>query len=130
MNVEVSDLDVTLTTNFVNFCCDELNVFPSLITIEAWESSFLDGATGLCYEVNCKDEYLIMVSKSDRNITEIYDTIAHEMIHVKQFMKDNLNKSLCERHRPVYQERWWELEANQNSYELVKKYVDILWDAA
>lgn len=130
MNIEISDLDLTLTTNFIHFCCDELNIWPSLITVEGWDNTFLDGATGLCYEVNSKDEYLIMVSTTDRNTTEIYDTIAHEMIHVKQFMKDNLNKSLCKRHRPVYRERWWEKEANQNSFELVKKYVDILWDAA
>jgi hypothetical protein len=125
MNIEVSDLDVTLTENFINFCCDELNVFPSLITVEGWDNKFNDGATGLCYEVNFKDEYLIMVSKEGRNVTEIYDTIAHEMIHVKQFMKNNLTKRL-EEYRPVYKERWWEIEAKENSFDLVKKYVDIL----
>jgi hypothetical protein len=126
MNIEVIDLDVSLTENFVKFCCKELNVSPSLITIEGWDQDFPGESVGLCYEVNCKDEYLIMVSKADRNVTEIYDTIAHEMIHVKQFMKDDLEKVRLEEERPVYAERWYEIEAANKSYALVKKYVDIL----
>ena len=126
MKIEVTDLDVSLTENFINFCCDDLGVYPDLITVEGWDEKFPSGATGLCYEVDFKEEYIIMVSKEGRNTTEIYDTIAHEMIHVKQFMINNLSKNLCQASRPHYTERWWEIEAKENSFDMVKKYVDIL----
>ena len=129
MIIEVYELDVSLTTNFVKFCCDELGVYPELITIEGWETPLKDGALGLCYEVDCKEDYVIMVSTKDRNTTEIYNTIAHEMIHVKQFMTQNLSENVCTENKPVYTERWYEIEAEKNSFELVKKYVDILYNA-
>jgi len=130
MKIEVSELDVTLTENFIQFCCNQLGVYPDLIAIEGWDEPFKDGALGLCYEVDAKQEYLIMVSKKDRNITEIYNTIAHEMIHVKQFMKQNLSVSASEEHKPIYSERWWEIEASENSTDIVKKYVDKLYSMA
>tara|TARA_R110000796_G_scaffold248956_1_gene376276 strand:- start:71 stop:463 length:393 start_codon:yes stop_codon:yes gene_type:complete len=126
MIIEVVELDHSLTTNFIKFCCDELAVYPELLTIEGWDEPFKDGSLGLCYEVDNKEDYLIMVSKEGRNITQIYNTIAHEMIHVKQFMVQNLSKNLCQESMPVYNDRWWEIEAKENSFNLVKKYVDIL----
>jgi hypothetical protein len=126
MKIEITELDTTLTENFITFCCDELGVYPELITVEGWDEPFKDGALGLCYEVGTKEDYLIMVSKEGRTVTEIYDTIAHEMIHVKQFMLQNLSKNLCQESKPVYKERWWEAEAKEKSFDLVKKYVNIL----
>lgn len=126
MKIEVVELDHTLTENFINFCCDELGMYPEAISVEGWDEPFKDGALGLCYEVDFKYEYLIMVSKKGRTTTEIYNTIAHEMIHVKQFMLQNLSKDLCEPDRPIYKNRWWEAEANEKSVDIVKKYVDNL----
>ena len=128
MKIDVTELDVTLTENFVEFCCYELNVYPDLIVVEGWDEPFRGGSLGLCYEVDFKQEYLIMVSKKGRNITEIYNTIAHEMIHVKQFMKQNLSAAASEEHKPVYEVRWWEVEAREKSADIVKKYVDKLYN--
>ena len=130
MNIEVTELDVTLTENFIKFCCKELNVYPDLISVEGWDEPFKDGALGLCYEVDFKQEYLIMVSKKGRNITEIYNTIAHEMIHVKQFMRENLSNAIIEGEKPIYAKRWWEVEASEKSVDIVKKYVDTLYNMA
>ena len=128
MQIEVTELDVTLTESFIKFCCNELDVYPDMIAVEGWDDPLKDGALGLCYEVDANQEYLIMVSKSGRNITDIYNTIAHEMIHVKQFMKQNLGEATSEEHRPVYSERWWEVEASKKSLYIVKKYVDNLYN--
>lgn len=128
MQIEVTELDITLTENFIEFCCDELDVYPDLIAVEGWDDPFKDGALGLCYEVDTKQEYLIMVAKKGRNITEIYTTIAHEMIHVKQFMKQNLSTIVSEEDKPVYEKRWWEIEAKEKSTDIVKKYVDNLYN--
>lgn len=127
MKKEIFNLDETLTENYLEFCCDELSVYPDFITIEATDTPLKDGALGLCYEVEFKDEYYIIVYKGDRNITEIFDTISHEMIHVKQFMTQGLSQKIRE-HMPIYGERWWEKEAKKNSFALVQKYVDNLYD--
>ncbi|MDB9980591.1 hypothetical protein OAD61_00615 [bacterium] len=128
MKIEVTELDITLTENFIEFCCNQLGVYPDLIAVEGWDEPFRGGSLGLCYEVDFKQEYLIMVAKKGRNITEIYTTIAHEMIHVKQFMKENLSKIVIEKHKPIYSERWWEIEAEEKSTDIVKKYVDKLYN--
>ena len=127
MQIDVVDLDETLTQKFVKFCCDQLGVYPDLIRIEGWDEPFKDGALGLCYEVDCREEYWIMVCTKGRNLTEIYNTIAHEMVHVKQFMTESLSEHITDEHKPVYNERWWEVEAGEKSLNLVKKYVDILY---
>lgn len=127
MKLEVYGLDETLTENYLKFCCDELSVYPDFITVEASDTPLRNNALGLCYEVAFKDEYYIIVYKGDRNITEIYNTISHEMVHVKQFMLDNLGNRITE-HMPIYSKRWWEKEAKQKSFNLVKKYVDNLYD--
>lgn len=127
MDIEVTDLDPVLTEKFVTFCCDELDINPGSICLEGWDTPLFNKANGLCYEVEHGKEYLVHVYTKDRNMTEIYNTVAHEMIHIKQFMKQNL-ENVLKQHKPIYTERWWEKEASINSFQLVKKYVDILYD--
>jgi hypothetical protein len=127
MKVEVTDLDPVLTEKFVTFCCEEMDIDPGLVYVEGWDTPLFNKATGLCYEVEHLEEYLIHVYTKDRNLTEIYNTLAHEMIHVKQFMKQDLGNVVTQ-HKPIYTERWWEKEASVNSLQLVKKYVDILYE--
>lgn len=127
MRVIVDHLDVVLTEKFVTFCCDELSIDPGSIYIEGWDTPLFNKANGLCYEVEHGKEYLIHVYTKDRNMTEIYNTIAHEMIHIKQFIKEDLN-NIISKHKPIYTERWWEKEASAKSLDLVKKYVDILYE--
>lgn len=126
MEVAVEGLDVVLTNKFVGFCCEQLDIKPSLITIYGWER-LENNALGLCYQVDI-DEYMIMVSTEDRNLTEIYNTIAHEMIHVKQYMKQGLKELCQDAYKPIYKQQWWEQEASEKSVILVKKYVDILYN--
>ena len=129
MQIEINDLDETLTENFITFCCEELNIKPEILTVDGWETPFPKNqkATGLCYEIN-NGEYWIMTQTKNRNLTEVYITIAHEMVHVKQFIKQNLSDKYSKK-RP-HHDRWWEREANAKSVELVKKYVDILYNMA
>jgi hypothetical protein len=109
MKINVVDLDVVLTENFIRFCCVELNTYPNIITVKGWNDSTLrDNLFGLCYEVNCEDKYLITVAKQNRSITDIYTTLAEQMIQVKKFMK---NDSLT-----------------ATSEKIVKKYVDNLYN--
>lgn len=129
MQLEILDLDPTLTEKFVKFCCDDFKCYPDYLTIYGWDVPLKDGAQGLCYEANPGD-YLIYVQMKNRNLTEIYNTLAHEMIHVKQFMKNDLNKYINAEHKPIYEDRWWEKEARQRSLKIVKNFVGMLYEMA
>ena len=123
MKIRVENLDESLTTKFVNFCCEELQISPNYIEVvgDDWEGD----NTGLCVDLDEKD-FLVVVSTKDRNLTQIYTTIAHELIHVKQHMKDGLGSLLDAKNKPPYTQRWWEKEAREKSSDFVKKFVDIL----
>jgi len=124
MNIKVDNLDDSLTKDFVNFCCKELNIKPS--SIEVVGAAYLAGnkRTGMCIDLD-EQNYIIMTAVKDRTLTEIYTTVAHEIIHIKQYMENNLGK-LLDSNKPKYEDRWWEKEAREKSLVFVKKFVDIL----
>jgi hypothetical protein len=125
MKVKVKNLDERLTVDFATFCCHALDIKPRVLYIDAYDE-LADGLLGYCLDVDVdKGIYSIVVSTGDRNITEIYKTIAHEIVHVKQYMLQDLG-NLIEMKGYDYKSVWWEEEANKKSDELVKKYVDIL----
>lgn len=117
--------DPTLISTFVKFLCKELQINPKNITLESMDTSVYlsTNAIGLCMDIEV-DEFVIMVYEKHRNITEICNTIAHEMIHVRQFLKDNLNHWISTCWDVPYTNRWWEVEAFSNSLDLVKKFIE------
>jgi len=122
MNIKIQGLGEKLTQDFVYFCCKELDVQPD--SIEIIGDDWAGENTGLCIDLDEKD-FLICVAVNDRNLTQIYTTIAHELVHIKQYMKQDLG-SLLNKDKPEYLDRWWEKEAREKSLDLVKKFVDIL----
>lgn len=116
-------LHPTIISKFVEFVCRELCISPKTVTVESMHESvyYSTGARGSCIDLE-PGEFVIMVYETNRNITEICNTIAHEMVHVKQYLKENLDHwiSIC-RDIP-YEERWWEIEAFSNSFALVEKF--------
>ena len=122
-NVQIIDVSKPATVEiFVNFLCRELKIKPSSITVTSVES---DDCYGLCYDQTEKD-YVIYVKEQDRNIGEIFTTIAHEMIHVKQYMKENLGWFVDNSSYIPYLERWWEKEAFSGAVPLVEKFIKTL----
>jgi hypothetical protein len=107
-----------LVNEFVKFLCSELSISPREITIIG--SDIPDGL-GQCIDVN-EDSYLILVKEEGRNIGQVFTTIAHEMIHVKQYMTQELGRLLDEQQHLPYMERWWEKEAHEKSVPLVEKF--------
>jgi hypothetical protein len=108
-----------LVHKFVLWLCQELQVFPDSISIHGEDD--LDGVYGLCMDVT-ESEFVILVKTGKRNIGEIFTTIAHEMIHVKQYMKENLGHWMDSCSDIPYKERWWEVEAFAESIPLVEKF--------
>jgi len=120
MHITVDAPNPSLTERFVVWLCNELNVAPDTVVIQG-DDDIGDGILGLCVDVSDSD-FLIMVKTSDRNIGEVFNTIAHEMIHVKQYMTENLGWFLDNRFSIPYHQRWWEVEAFSKSLSFVEKF--------
>ena len=107
-----------LADAFVQFLCDELSVLPREITILGQD---IDDGLGLCIDIT-PDSFLILVKESGRNVGQVFTTIAHEMIHVKQYMTQELGRLLDEQKDVPYEQRWWEREAYEKAVPLVEKF--------
>jgi hypothetical protein len=112
-----------LVEKFTNFLCSELDITPTRITIAPYEDEA--EILGLCLDES-ETEFILLIKENDRDIGEIFTTIAHEMIHVKQYMKENLGWFLDNRSNIPYLERWWEKEAFGNAVPLVEKFTKTL----
>ncbi len=112
-----------LVVNFVRFVCSELCITPNKLSIASYDVA--DGIYGMCIDES-DSNYIILVNEKERNLTEVFITIAHELIHVKQHMKENLGWFLDNRLYIPYHDRWWEKEAFARSVPLVEKFVKTL----
>jgi len=110
--------DKNLTEKFVQFCCENLKAFPNKLEIDEYLVN--DNTTGLCVDFD-DDNFLILVRVKNRNLTQIYTTIAHELVHVKQHMYDNLNDLLLYNNGNL--NTWWEKEAYEKSDKLVENFI-------
>ena len=123
MIISVLNLDQKLTNDFVKFCCNQLGIKPRQLYVNGYDDISED-LKGYCIDVE-DDVFTIATSTKDRNITEIYTTIAHELVHVKQYMKQNLGV-LLESSVLDYYNTWWEVEARNLSVDLMCAYVGTL----
>lgn len=108
----------TLTQKFVLWLCRELDIQPDAVSVYGEDD--ID-VLGMCID-DSETEFTILVKTGARNIGEIFNTIAHEMIHVKQYMKENLGMLLDDCEHIPYMQRWWEVEAFSNSVPMVEKF--------
>lgn len=113
----------SLAKRFVEFICAELSIEPKRVTVA--ECKLVNGIVGVCLDDD-EGEFTILIDKSDRDVVEVFTTIAHEMIHVKQYMNENLGWFLDNRMDIPYLERWWEKEAFGNSIPLVEKFAEVI----
>lgn len=111
-----------LIKRFVKFLCKELCILPREIIIANCD---VKENNGMCIDEN-KGKYIILVKQKDRDIGQVFTTIAHEMIHVKQYMTQGLGHFLDTQSDVPYLERWWEKEARENSVPFVEKFSKLI----
>lgn len=111
-----------LANVFAEFLCKELSVTPRELHIVGTD---LDEGLGQCIDVD-EGSYLILVKESGRRLEQIFITIAHEMVHVKQYMTQELGRLLDEQSHVPYEDRWWEKEAYEKAVPLVEKFSETL----
>jgi hypothetical protein len=99
--------------DFTLYACERLGINPSLIEIDELE---VQGVNGMCIDLS-QDEFLILV-KEQKNVLQ---TLAHELVHVKQYMQQELGREL-DRKTNDYETSWWEIEARSLSKDIMESY--------
>ena len=118
INIELDDSYDWLAKEFVEFLCSELSILPHRLDIVTED---MDENVGQCIDVD-EGSYLILIKTLNRDIGRVFITIAHEMIHVKQYMTQELGRLLDEQQHVPYEERWWEQEAYERAVPLLEKF--------
>ncbi len=117
IDIDVNEEYDALIDDFVYYICKRYGIVPRRVSIE---SADLVGNRGLCFDDD-DGEYTILVKRND-DISSVFTTIAHEMIHVKQYMTQNLGKLIDESIEIPYETRWWEEEAFSEAVPLVEDF--------
>lgn len=126
-------------TSFIHFCHRKLMPRMKYLEINIQVKKFLDDEyTGFCFPTYYADnykprEFVIEINRFLR-LRDFLETIAHEMVHVKQFARGELYQSLKNhRHKwlgewfkkdPEYWDRPWEIEAHGRELGLFLRWVD------
>jgi hypothetical protein len=102
----------------VSFFCKALGIdVPENLHIFTDETIEIAGA---CYRND--DEDYIIVLKERENVGDMIVTLAHELTHVKQYVRDDLERDFTT--SIPYMERWWEIEAYEKEVELTKLLIE------
>ena len=115
-NVLIEGMNQEFIGKVVRFFCDALGIGVPNLHIFVDDTICVAGA---CYQ-NDHDDYLIALRQQDGG--QMIVTLAHELVHVKQYVLDGLAQKLDT--AIPYQERWWEVEAYEKEVELTKLLIE------
>ena len=110
-----------LAALFVKLICKDYGILPRKVSVEAHD---LVGNNGMCFDE--PDGKFTILVKDNRDLGHMFTTIAHEMIHVKQYMTQNLGRLLDENVDMPYADRWWEEEDFSNAIQLVTRFTNLI----
>jgi hypothetical protein len=113
--IEVFGTETSLVEKCSSHFCKVLGINSANISILTDEIMETNGA---CYQ-NTIDDYMIVLKV--RPEYDMIQTLAHELVHVKQFIQNNLAEYL-ETNEPYYN-RWWEIEAYAKESELMQNLI-------
>lgn len=111
--------------NVVHFMLQKLLPRLRNIEIEVKFSKMDDDAVGYCMMLDNNREYQLEISK-DLNIKELVMTICHEMVHVKQYVRNEMKEGqMVWKKKPIasdtkYYDLPWEKEAYAMQASLAK----------
>lgn len=111
--------------NVVYFMLQKLLPRLRNIEIEVKFSKMTDDAVGYCMMLDNNREYQLEISR-DLNIKELVMTICHEMVHVKQYVRNEMKEGqMVWKKKPVasdtkYYDLPWEKEAYAMQASLAK----------
>lgn len=118
-----------ISENVVNYMIKYLMPRLRNITVEVRLRKMTSDAVGYCMMLDNNREFEIEISK-DLSIKELVMTICHEMVHVKQYVRKEMDeRGQVWKKKPVakgtpYYDLPWEKEA----YEMQAKLAKACWD--
>jgi hypothetical protein len=120
MNITVEGLNANFVQKAVQLFCDSLGITPPNLEIFTDETIRPNGA---CYR-NSDTDFMIVLK--NRNAGDMMITLAHEMVHVKQYLVDDLSEKFDD--TIPYMERWWEQEAFELEVALTELLIQAITD--
>lgn len=127
VNVYCEDVSENVHTSLikevVEFANNNLDIHEEDFEIEIFLDDISDGVNGMIID-DIPNKKFTMLVQNDRHISQILMTIVHELVHVKQYIRDGLAEVSDSLFRSIpYLERWWEVEAFEKTSEIVGNYV-------
>jgi hypothetical protein len=125
--------EVVLKT--INFMIDELLPRFRTLDITVNLKKMNDDAVGYCMMGDNNREFEIECSK-ELTLKDLVTTICHEMVHVKQYARKEMNDNLVEGGCAVWRGKkvspnttYYNLPWEKEAYKLQDKYAQKIWDA-
>jgi Zn-dependent peptidase ImmA (M78 family) len=108
-----------------NFCQKAVQLFCAALSIDVPSIHIFTDETirpnGACYRAD-ENEFMIVLKERDEG--QMMLTLAHEMVHVKQYLLDDLSNKFDD--SIPYMERWWEQEAFEKEVVLTKMLIQAI----
>lgn len=95
------------------YTCKLLNIDPYYIEIDDLAG---ENTNGMCIDIS-DDSFLILLKDHDQMLR----TLVHELVHVKQYMKQDLGSHLDSKSEK-YGNSWWEVEARELAENIMESY--------
>jgi hypothetical protein len=118
----------------VNFMIGQLLPRHRTLDITVQLNKMNDDAIGYCQMEDTNREFIIEVDKTI-GIKELVTTICHEMIHVKQYVRNEMNDDLVENGQAVWRGRkvnpntkYYDLPWEKEAYRLQDKFANLVWN--
>jgi len=117
-----------------NFMIGKLMPRMRTLDIEINLQKLTGDVVGWCQMNDTNREFTLEISK-DMTIKELVTTICHEMIHVKQYARKEMNDNLVENGQSVWRGRkvnpntkYYDLPWEKEAYRLQDKFANLVWN--
>ena len=127
MRLKISGFDKTLMRTAIAFYMKYLNISKKDISVLLIVGDDVMEETGRCYPSTDNSQFMITIKEEKRNLSEVYLTLAHEMVHIKQFLYQDLQGYRKSRSKDIaYRELWYEKEAYALEGEMLIAFVTFM----
>jgi hypothetical protein len=100
-------------SELVYYVCNFLDFHPSSIEID---DLHVKSVNGMCIDLS-QNDFLILL----KDHRDMMYTLVHELVHVNQYIKQDLGKHLDARSEK-YENCWWEVEAKKLTKQIMENF--------
>ena len=134
-----SEAEQSAIIDAIEFYIEYLDLEHRVDNISFLPLEYIDGVTytmGSCDHEPGKTDHSYVIDfvglaekEAGRNLAAVLTTIAHEIIHVKHYVLDNLDEAyklnqMAGKKKIPYSETWWEKEAFGRQEELLLAFIE------